>query len=238
MTAPQAAGTGAARAHVFVADLDDPVLDPADLHHLRRVLRLRPGELVTAGDGAGGVRPFRFGPELVPEGDAVHVERPRPAVTVAFALTKGDRPEWVVQRLTEAGVDRMVPFVAARSVVRWDPGRAAGHLERLRRVAREAAMQSRRAWLPAVDDVRSFAAVAGEPGAALADLDGDPPSLDHPVALVGPEGGWSDEERGCGLVRVCLGDTVLRAETAALAAGVLLCAMRAAVVAPARPPRR
>ena len=101
-----------------------------------------------------------------------------PPVTVAFAPPKGDRPEWAVQKLTELGVDRIVPLVAARSVVRWTGDRAAAPVERLRRVAREAAMQSRRAWLPVVEEPSSFAAVAARPGAALAVAGGDPPSLD------------------------------------------------------------
>ena len=149
---------------------------------------------------------------------------------MAFALTKGERPEWAVQKLTEAGVDRLVPFVAARSVARWDAGRAAGHGERLRRVAREAAVQSRRLWLPVVEDVAGFAGVAARPGAALAQRGGGPPSLEHPVVLVGPEGGWSDEELAAGLPNVGLGPHVLRAETAAVAAGVLLAAVRAGLV--------
>ena len=70
------------------------------------------------------------------------------------------RPELVVQKLTEIGVDHIVPFVADRSIVRWDPDKAAHHHARLQKVAREAAMQSRRAWLPEVAEVTNFGAVA------------------------------------------------------------------------------
>ncbi|TMK82626.1 MAG: RNA methyltransferase, partial [Actinobacteria bacterium] len=70
-----------------------------------------------------------------------------------------------------------------------------------------------------------------EAGAALAEPDGDAPSLDRPLVLVGPEGGWTEEEASAPLARVGLGPTVLRAETAAVAAGTLLCALRAGVVA-------
>ena len=219
-----------ARAHVFVDDVDAPVLSSGDAHHLRRVLRLRPDEIVAVSDGAGRARPFRFGPPLEPAGDASYEPAPSPAITVAFALTKGERPEWVVQKLTEVGVDRIVPFVAARSIVRWDEAKSAREVERWRRIAREAAMQSRRTWLPAVDDVRSFAEAAAIPGASLAAAGGDPPSLRSPVVIVGPEGGWSEEEWGSGLPLVGLGPTVLRAETAAVAAGVVLSALRAGLI--------
>ena len=90
-------------------------------------------------------------------------------------------------------------------------------------------MQSRRAFLPEVDDVRSFAEVAALPGAALADAGGDPPSLARPTVLVGPEGGWSDEERAAGLPAVALGPHVLRAETAAIVAGALVVALRSSL---------
>jgi 16S rRNA (uracil1498-N3)-methyltransferase len=154
-------------------------------------------------------------------------------VTVAFALTKGDRPEWVVQKLTEIGVDVIRPFVAAHSVVRWDADKASAHHARFERVAREAAMQSRRAWLPRVEPLASFGeAVAGVgPAAALAHPGGEPPKLDRPALLVGPEGGFSEDEVSCGLPAVGLGPTVLRAETAALAAGLALAWLRAGVLA-------
>lgn len=221
-----------ARAHVFVGDLEQPMLDDVDRHHLQRVLRVRAGEAITVSDGAGGVRACRFGDELEPAEPTRRVERPSPEVTVAFAPTKGDRPEWAVQKLTEVGVDRIVPLVTARSVVRWDDDRVAHHLARLRRVVREAAMQSRRAWLPTVEDVEVFADATARPGAVLADLDGEPPSLACPVVLIGPEGGWADEEleQTTARPRVRLGEHVLRTETAAVVAGSLLCALRAGMV--------
>ena len=215
---------------VFVDDLDTPVLDAGDRHHLERVLRVRPGEELTVSDGAGSWRTCRFGPTLEPVG-AIDLEpRPAPQVVVCFALVKGERPEWAVQKLTEVGVDRIVPFVASRSVVRWDGDKAARNAERLRRVAREAAMQSRRVWLPEVADVATFAEIAALPGVALAEREGEPPSLDHPVVAVGPEGGWAPEELAAGLPRVALGPQVLRAETAAVVAGSLLLAVRSGVV--------
>ena len=128
-----------------------------DGHHLARVLRLRAGETVTAADGSGVWRPYRVaevaaaGVQLEAAGDIQQEPAPSPRLAVAFALTKGDKPELVVQKLTELGVDRIVPVLAERSVSRPDPDRAAAAAERWRRIAREAARQCRRATLPAIE---------------------------------------------------------------------------------------
>lgn len=211
---------------VFVADLDRPSLDPGDLHHLARVLRVPDGELCTISDGRGRWRAARFGANPDPVGPIVAVPPADPPLTIGFALLKGDRTELVVQKLTELGIDRIVPLMTARTIVRPDPARAAKLAERLRRIAREACMQSRRCRLPEVEAVTSFDEVAGEPGVALTDRAGTPPELSHPFLLVGPEGGWAPPERERVSHVVGLGRHVLRAETAALAAGVLLAALR------------
>ena len=131
-----------------------------------------------------------------------------------------------MQKLTELGVDEIRPFVAERSVVRWTEEKRTHAAERWRTVAREASMQSRRCWLPVVYPPCRFADVAALDGAALADRDGGPVDLAHPVLLIGPEGGWSDTERDLGLATVRLGPQVLRAETAAIAAATLLASAR------------
>jgi 16S rRNA (uracil1498-N3)-methyltransferase len=208
--------------HAFVDDLERPELSPGDEHHLARVLRLRPGDPVTLSDGRGSWRLARFGSPPEPDGPVLVVAAPAPPITIAFALVKGGRPDWIVQKLTELGVDVIRPFVADRSVVRWDDAKAARAVEKWRVVVREASMQSRRVWLPDVHAPCEFSAVAALPGAALADREGEPADLAHPVLLVGPEGGWSDGERAAGLPQVRLGPQVLRAETAALAAATLL----------------
>jgi 16S rRNA (uracil1498-N3)-methyltransferase len=135
----------------------------------------------------------------------------------------------VVQKLTELGVDRIVPFRAERSVVVWDEGRAAKAVTRLRQVARAAAMQCHRPWLPEVAPVASLADLAATAGVAVAERGGPPLDPGTTTVLVGPEGGWSEEERVFGLPPVGLGVHVLRAETAAITAGVLLTARRAAL---------
>jgi 16S rRNA (uracil1498-N3)-methyltransferase len=217
-----------ARAHVFVDDLAAPRLSDADHHHVARVLRLSVGAEVTVGDGAGGWRPARLtdGPAVVPTGAVVDDPRADPPITVAFALVKGERPEWTVQKLTELGVDRIVPFAAERGVVRWDAAKADRQASRFADIARQAAMQCRRTRLPRVDRLATFAEVAALDGAAMADPDGGPPSLAHPTVLVGPEGGWSPGETAADLPLVRLGSYILRAETAAVTAGGLLVALR------------
>ena len=224
-------------AHVFVVDLARPVLAEKDLHHLSRVLRLRPGEAVVASDGRGGTRLCQWaGTALLSAvAEAAFDPAPAPLLTVAFALTKGDHPELAVQKLTEAGADRLVVMTTERSVVRWASAAAPRQVDRLREVARQAAMQSRRSWLPAVEGPAAFSAVvagAGASGLALAVPGGAPPTLETPTVLIGPEGGWTDAELAAVPLHVGLGPHVLRAETAAVAAGVLLAALRAGLVAP------
>lgn len=216
---------------VFVEDLGAPVLADDDHHHLARSRRLRSGDPLIVADGSGWWRRARFA-GLEPELAGAPVAEPEPPfpVAVGFALVKGERPELVVQKLTELGVDRICPFTAARSVVRWDADRQAGAAARLDRVAREAAMQSRRARIPVVEPMSTFAALAAEPGACRADRGGVAPSVDWPLVLVGPEGGWDDSERDAALPVVALGTGVLRAETAAITAGALLTALRAGLV--------
>ncbi len=135
-----------------------------------------------------------------------------------------------MQKLTEVGADTIVPLVAERSVVVWPAARIGHQLDRLRRISREAAMQSRQCYLPEVAAPLTFADAAALDGVCLAHMGGDSPSLARPTVLVGPEGGWSDRELEFGLPRVGLGPSVLRAETAAVAAGVLLAALRSGLV--------
>jgi 16S rRNA (uracil1498-N3)-methyltransferase len=240
-----------AAAQVFVDDPSDALLSPGDVHHLGRVLRLRAGEEVIVSDGAGywartrwsgGARGVaeRLRDSAGPGGDgSVQFEAAAsPSLTVAFAPTKGERPEWVVQKLTELGIDRVVPMVSERSVVRWSGARGRAAVERLRRVAREAAAQCRRVWLPEIGDVVTFGALVdlGAPGeVVLAQLSGDRPRVTQRVVAVGPEGGWSGDELTSGLPTVGFGLSVLRAETAAVTAGALMVSLRTGTVAPVAP---
>jgi 16S rRNA (uracil1498-N3)-methyltransferase len=213
----------------FAADIEQPVLEEGDAHHLVRVLRMRAGDPLTVADGAGRWRTAVLDPSaptsLAGLGPVTELSDVAPTLAIGFALVKGDKPELIVQKLTELGIDRIVPFRAERSVVRWDDAKAVKAVERLRTVARAAAMQCHRPRLPVVDDVADLADLVAA-GAALADRTGEPVSLRHPFVLVGPEGGWSPAEAARPGPRVLLGVHVLRAETAALAAGVLLSSLR------------
>jgi len=234
----------AATAHVFVDRLDDRItVDGDDGHHLQRARRVRPGETVTAADGYGRWRVFavtgaeagRIGLEATSA--LVHEAPLLPRLTVACSLTKGEKPELAVQKLTELGVDRILVVQAARSVVQWDDARAATAFARLQRVAREAAAQARRARVPVVDGPIAPGELDGLDGLVVAAVDGVPASrLAAPpggewVVVVGPEGGFDEaEQRGFGSApRLAVGPFVLRAETAAIAAAAALAGRRAFV---------
>jgi 16S rRNA (uracil1498-N3)-methyltransferase len=247
ITAAAVAVRAAAASQVFVDDPGQPLLSDDDVHHLGRVLRLRDGEEVIAADGSGhwaravwrgtpALQPLTAGTGIGGDGAVQTEARAEPALTVAFAPVKGERPEWVVQKLTELGIDRIVPLRTERSVVRWTGARGQASVEKLRRVAREAAAQCRRVWLPEVCDTVAFAdlqALGGPGEVVLAQLSGDRPALGQHVVAVGPEGGWSTDEIASGLPTVGFGLSVLRAETAAVTAGALLASLRTGTVAAA-----
>ncbi len=237
----------AATAHVFSDRLDDRVtIGGDDGHHLQRARRVRAGEHVTVADGYGRWRAYEVTGSAagVVELDATtlvtHEPLLTPRLTVAVSLTKGQKPELAVQKLTELGVDRIVLVEAARSVVHWDDAKTSSAFTRLERVAREAAMQSRRARVPVVDgpvapvELARFAGlvVAAPDGVSAADLALPPAGPGGEggewVVAVGPEGGFDDDElRGFGAApRLAVGPFVLRAETAAIAAAAALAGRR------------
>lgn len=205
-----------------------------DHHYLFRVRRLAVGAKVTVFDGAGA--------EADAEVVAIEAERaalaigaarrePAPAlhVTVVQALIKGDRMDWCVQKLVEVGADRIVAVATDRAVVRLDAERAASRQARLATIAREAAKQSRRAAIPAVDVLGFDQALAIVADLRLVCLPGGRPLRElwarpatSALLLVGPEGGLSQAEveraLAAGFEAVSLGSTVLRAETAGVAA--------------------
>jgi 16S rRNA (uracil1498-N3)-methyltransferase len=240
-----AASAGAA-AHVFVEALDDAVfVTGEDGHHLQRVRRLREGERVTAADGTGTWRAYVIARTaqgslaLAADGEVHREPALAPSLAVAFALSKGPKPETVVGGLTELGVDLILPFRSARSVVRWEGDRVPTATARLRRVAREAAMQSRRARLPEIAEPVDVATLALHSGVVLGDPEGVQideivaPAEGEWLAVIGPEGGLDAAEReqltgGDGATRVAIGPHVLRTETAAVALAAALTARRRA----------
>ncbi len=217
----------------FVDDLMAPVLDHADERHLLGVRRLRNGEQILVADGAGAWRHCVIdGGGVVAVSDIIIEPPSTPSVTIAFAPIKGDRSEWAVAKLTELGVDRIIALGTLRAAVRWDETAAAKALARWERVAREAAAQARRPRLPEISRCQTLDELCGDPTVAMAIPGGAQLLPEHTVVCIGPEGGWSDEERALDLPAVGLGDQVLRTETAAVSAGVILTALRGGTVAP------
>jgi 16S rRNA (uracil1498-N3)-methyltransferase len=224
-----AAGAAAA-AHVFVPGLDDAcTVDGDDGRHLQRVRRLRPGEAVTAADGSGAWRPYEIVAahdgrlDLVAAGEVTLEPDVVPRLTVAVALAKGGLDD-VVAGCTELGVHRIEPLRTARTVVRLAGERAAAARRRWQGVAREAAMQSRRARVPEVAEVADVRSLRDRPGLVVADRAGAAPaSLEPPpggewLVVVGPEGGLAPEELDALVApRVRVGHHVLRARRAPLA---------------------
>jgi 16S rRNA (uracil1498-N3)-methyltransferase len=168
------------------------------------------------------------------------VPAPKPTVTLAQALVKGDRGELAVELATEAGVDAVLPWRAERCVARWDDGsRGAKALARWRATVVAAVKQSRRPWLPEVGEpvgteelARRCADAGASGGAALVlhEAAGRPfaatvaelAGAEELVLVVGPEGGITSDELGAltqaGAQPVRLGPEVLRASTAAVVA--------------------
>ncbi|TPW09684.1 MAG: hypothetical protein FD127_4061 [Acidimicrobiaceae bacterium] len=210
-------------AHVFVSSLASPSLSYDDEHHLDRVLRVEPTDTISVSDGARSWAAATWsrsrGITLTGE---VHTEAPRQELTVVCAIPKGDRSELVAQKLTEVGIDRILFFETMNSVVHWDAERRKRQSERLGRIARESAMQSRRLTLPEIGFC-TFEQAIGLPGVAIAEP-GAAGTIDSSIntVLVGPEGGFDVEELGYAVASVRLSGNVLRVETAAIVAGVAL----------------
>ncbi|MEU4802651.1 16S rRNA (uracil(1498)-N(3))-methyltransferase [Actinosynnema sp. NPDC023587] len=215
------------------------VLDGPEGRHAATVRRLRAGEELVLSDGTGAQVRCVVEEALKDSLRLAVVERwvvPEPAVrvVVAQALVKGDRGELAVELATEAGVDGVVPWKAARCVVKWADGpRGAKALERWRGTAREAAKQARRARVPVVAEpvdtaalvrlAESCAAVLVLHESASDNIKSVPlPGAGEVLLVVGPEGGITDVELSAlieaGAHAVRLGPTVLRASTAAAVA--------------------
>ena len=230
----------------YIDALPDPgglaVVDGDEGFHAATVRRIRPGEQLILGDGAGGLARC-----LVERSgrDGLHarvlgrwsVAPGRPSVTVVQALPKSERSELAIELATEAGADAFLAWHAARCVANWQGARLDKGLRRWRAVARSAARQSRRAHIPSVDGVLSTAALtqrirdevaAGAKVLALHESATDR-LADVTVAqanslslVVGPEGGIAPDEiaalTDAGALAVRLGPQVLRTSTAAAVA--------------------
>lgn len=213
-------------------------------HHAAKVLRLREGDVLTLFDGQGGE--FAAVVEQLGKRDVivrVGAHRPREceaplAVTLAQAISAGEKMDYTLQKATELGINAIQPLDSERSVVKLSGERAEKRVAHWQGVVVSACEQSGRNRVPAVAPIRRYADWLGEAGKdglrlmlspdatqSLRDL----PAPDLPVTLlIGPEGGFSENETAaakvCGFTPVRLGARILRTETAALAA---LAAMQA-----------
>ena len=204
-------------AHILVDDVESPELTDDAAHHVLRVLRVGAHEPVTVTDGHGRWRTCHIADATFRAiGDVVAVPRDHVPCTIAVAVPKRDRPEWLVQKATELGIDRIVFLHAERSVVRWDAERAERHRARLAAVAAEALMQSRRVWLPEI--AGPFPAADVLPEGVAAEPGGRAVAVADRMIAIGPEGGWTPDELALAQDRVGLSDAILRVETAALVA--------------------
>jgi 16S rRNA (uracil1498-N3)-methyltransferase len=221
---------------------DSVVLTGPEGRHAAVVRRLRVGERADLSDGAGTLATgvvSSVGPDAVSVSlrSVLPVPPPAPRITVVQALAKGDRGELAVEMMTEVGVDDLVAWSAARSITRWEGARGQRSLAKWRATAREAAKQSRRAWIPGVTGPASLADVVAQvssaPCAVLLAADAAVPlsrvalpSSGNIVLIVGPEGGISPAERSAltaaGAIEARLGPTVLRTSTAGAAAAAVL----------------
>jgi 16S rRNA (uracil1498-N3)-methyltransferase len=206
------------------------------------VLRLRAGDALTlfngrGGEYAGSIDKSHAGEVTVAVGEERAVERESPlSLTLAQGVSRAERMDLVVQKATELGVSCIVPLLTERSVVRLDAQQAARKVVHWRGIAIAACEQSGRNRVPelatplalrefARDASRAGARLLLSPGAALR-LDDVQPPVTQVTVLIGPEGGLSESEedlaRAAGFTPVRLGPRVLRTETAAIAALVLL----------------
>jgi 16S rRNA (uracil1498-N3)-methyltransferase len=216
-------------------------LDADEAHHLARVLRLPVGARVYAFDGSGHEylcevsQTNKHAAELAilePLPDVV--ESPL-QLTLAQALLKHDKFDWVVQKATELGLTRLVPLLTEHCDIRHAEARAEARLHRWRRIALEAVKQCGRRTLPVITEPRTWSEYCAQEASALklilSERGGQRLSLLTSAtisvgAAVASEGGWSEAELQLaeqhGFTPIHLGPRILRAETAAITAVSLL----------------
>ena len=213
-----------------------------ELEHMRKVLRLRPGDRVTLFDDEGWEHEGTVCSYTERLGKIQILKSYQPGresslrVTLAQALGKGEKMDWVVEKATELGVWAIVPFLCERTVPKLDRAEFGKRKERWQRIALGAAKQSGRTRVPEILDLTDFSELArrpwpcalrllfweGEAARGLAQLRQETVRLDSLLLVIGPEGGFSADEveeakRG-GFQSMRLGKRILRTETAAVAA--------------------
>ena len=214
-----------------------------EARHLREVLRLKTGDEVYVFDGRG--REFRcvvvasrrdsaelrIEAEIEPAKPESHLQ-----LNLCVALLKGDKFDLVVQKATELGVTKITPLITRYADIHLrDESDATKRVARWQRIALEAAKQSGRAFVPEISlpvqfesvlDTNGLGVMFSERGGESLENLTRQPTSQSVTALVGSEGGWSDEEIETARARnfhvITLGGRILRAETAAITVAVLL----------------
>lgn len=220
------------------------VISGNDFHHITRVMRMKQGDplyIVFAGGKAGkgiieAIADSSVEVRIV-EWEEKIKELPI-HVTIASGLPKGDKWEWIIQKGTELGASQFVPFIASRSVVKWEEKKASKKLERWNKIAKEAAEQSHRQTVPEILEPVTFkqllelgssfshkaaayeeAAKSGEKSGLAKMLAAAEPG-DRALLVFGPEGGLEEGEtiqlQENGFELIGLGPRILRTETAPL----------------------
>ncbi len=224
--------------HRFFVDKDRiPVITGSDVHHIRDVLRLKAGDELKMLDGTGTVYSAKIS-EIKKERVICDIlssrneeKTPEVKVTLAQCLPKAKKMDLIVQKCTELGAQRIIPVLSERSIPR------SGKLERWKKIAKEAAEQSGRSFIPEISPLTKFEdllKMKNEFDLALIPWELEkrttlkkvltthhPNHLTTILILIGPEGGFSRDEveraRSAGFIAVSLGPRILRTETAAMA---------------------
>jgi 16S rRNA (uracil1498-N3)-methyltransferase len=224
------------------------ITDTEQLHHLKDVLRLKPGAEIAVLDGRGKEYSGTL-TALDKKRALVKIDTEKSAsgrkylLTIACAIPRGSRMDDMIDHLTQLGVARVIPMFTERVVVKLDDSRSGGRVERWKKIARNAARQCRRCDVPAIDPVTPVEKVVTQSKdydlKMIPTLEGDRKHIKDVLAasrpqnilvLIGPEGDFTPAEVALalkeGFVPVSLGDTVLRVTTAAMAvAGYILFAL-------------
>jgi 16S rRNA (uracil1498-N3)-methyltransferase len=220
------------------------IRDADQFHHLKNVLRLKVNDAVAAFDSEGNeyignITAIEKKQAVIKVTSYGHARRRQFKVAIACAVPKGERMEDVIDQLTQLGVERIIPLMTERVVVRLDNEKKEARLKRWQKIARSAAVQSRRNTLPVIEPVTDFfdavplfkdcdlkliPHLEGERKLIRDVLAGcSPKSI---AAIIGPEGDFTPGEvklaLESGFIPVSLGDTILRVATAAVAVGSYL----------------
>ena len=223
---------------IFVTSIQPPEISGSDAHHLRDVLRLKAGDPLELLDGSGKVYDARI-VEINKERIICRSISSRPAeteprlkITLAQAIPKSSKMDFIIEKCTELGVNKIIPLLTERTV------KMAAKLERWRKIAKSAAQQSGRCIIPEIAEPLKFGQflkLRGQYDLALIAWEGEKentlkkslqspllPPIPQILVLIGPEGGFTSQEielaKAAGFTPVSLGKTILRTETAGLAA--------------------